>query len=109
MQSRRTTDPATAGDLGALDAGAIARVREEEGPEPRDADELHDALLSTGFLTAAEMAGVGAQLIDELTAARRAARVTFGSRPKRGSHPGSGLRAAASLTATGSSRPAPRR
>ena len=77
VQSRRTTDPATAGDLGALDAGAIARVREEEGPEPRDADELHDALLSTGFLTAAEMAGVGAQLIDELTAARRAARVTF--------------------------------
>ena len=38
-------------DLGALDADAIARVREEERPDPRDADELHDALLTAGFLT----------------------------------------------------------
>ena len=42
--------PASAGDLGALDADAIARVREEERPDPRDADELHDALLTAGFL-----------------------------------------------------------
>src|SRR5213078_1684722 len=33
-----------------LDAAAIARVREEKRPDPRDADELHDALLTTGFL-----------------------------------------------------------
>jgi ATP-dependent Lhr-like helicase len=33
-------------DLAALDTDAIARVREEARPEPRDADELHDLLLS---------------------------------------------------------------
>ena len=52
VQSRRATEPASAGDLGALDAEAIARVRDEERPDPRDADELHDALLTAGFLTA---------------------------------------------------------
>jgi ATP-dependent Lhr-like helicase len=33
-------------DLAALDPDAIARVREEAAPDPRDADELHDLLLS---------------------------------------------------------------
>ena len=42
--------PASAGDLGALDGDAIERVRDEERPDPRDADELHDALLTAGFL-----------------------------------------------------------
>ncbi|HEV7239866.1 MAG TPA: DEAD/DEAH box helicase [Thermoanaerobaculia bacterium] len=37
-------------EFGALDAAAIARVRDEERPDPRDADELHDALLTAGFL-----------------------------------------------------------
>src|SRR5262245_60742122 len=37
--------PETARDLGALDADAIARVREEARPHPRDAEELHDLLL----------------------------------------------------------------
>ena len=37
-------------DLGALDAAAIERVRDEARPDPRDADELHDALLTAGFL-----------------------------------------------------------
>ena len=45
---------ASAGDLGALDAAAIARVREEARPDPRDADELHDALMTAGLLTASE-------------------------------------------------------
>src|SRR4029077_14397271 len=38
--------PETARDLGRLDPEAIARVREEAQPDPRDAEELHDALLS---------------------------------------------------------------
>jgi ATP-dependent Lhr-like helicase len=38
--------PETARDLGRLDADAIARVREEAAPAPRDAEELHDLLLS---------------------------------------------------------------
>ena len=33
-----------------LDADAIERVRDEERPDPRDADELHDAMVTAGFL-----------------------------------------------------------
>ena len=72
VQSRRATDPASAGDLGALDADAIARVREEERPDPRDADELHDALLTAGFLTPTELEGVRPERLADLVAARRA-------------------------------------
>jgi ATP-dependent Lhr-like helicase len=77
VQSRRATDPASAGDLGALDADAIARVREEESPDPRDADELHDALLVAGCLSAGEIGNVRPELLAELTAARRAGRASF--------------------------------
>ncbi len=38
--------PLEARDLSALDPEAIARVREEARPSPRDAEELHDLLLS---------------------------------------------------------------
>lgn len=38
--------PVAAGDLAALDPDAIARVRSEAAPDPRDADELHDLLAS---------------------------------------------------------------
>ncbi len=75
VQSRRATDPSSAGDLGALDADAIARVREEERPDPRDADELHDALLIAGFLTLDELEGVRPELLEQLTTSRRAGRV----------------------------------
>ena len=51
---RRWLDPETAADLGKLDQAAIDRVRDEAWPEPRDADELHDALVELGFLTQAE-------------------------------------------------------
>jgi ATP-dependent Lhr-like helicase len=40
--------PEDARDLGRLDAEAISRVREEAAPAPRDAEEVHDALL--GFV-----------------------------------------------------------
>ena len=59
VQTRRSSDPASAGDVGALDADAIARVREEERPDPRDADELHDAMLTAGFLCLANWRGYG--------------------------------------------------
>jgi ATP-dependent Lhr-like helicase len=75
VQSRRSTDAAAAGDLGALDPEAIARVREEERPEPRDADELHDALLTAAFLTQAELSGVDPDLLATLAASRRAGQV----------------------------------
>jgi ATP-dependent Lhr-like helicase len=73
VQSRRSLD-AAAGDLGALDPEAIARVRDEERPEPRDADELHDALLTAGFLIAEDVDAVRPELLAGLTASRRAGR-----------------------------------
>ncbi|MFL6289937.1 MAG: DEAD/DEAH box helicase, partial [Thermoanaerobaculia bacterium] len=52
--TRRWLDPATASDLGALDAAAIDRVREEAWPEAFDPDELHDALMTLGWVTEEE-------------------------------------------------------
>ena len=46
-------------DFGALDADAIARVVDEERPDPRDADELHDVLLTIGFLSGQGDRGCG--------------------------------------------------
>ena len=65
VQARRASQPASADDLGRLDAAAIERVRDEARPDPRDADELHDALLGAGFLTAADLAG-DAEALDAL-------------------------------------------
>ena len=54
VYTRRAFEPSTADDLGALDVAAIARVRDEAWPDVRDADELHDTLLTSGFLTETE-------------------------------------------------------
>ena len=54
VYSRRAFEPGSADDLGALDADAIERVRDEAWPEVEHADELHDALMVSGFLTEAE-------------------------------------------------------
>ncbi len=54
VYARRALDPTSAGELGALDESAIARVRDEAWPDPETPDELHDVLLTCGFLTAAE-------------------------------------------------------
>ena len=56
IQSRRYLDPAEAGDLGRLDPQAIAMVRAEAWPHARNPDELHVALMLTGFLTDREIA-----------------------------------------------------
>lgn len=50
VYTRRSLEASSAADIGSLDAAAIARVREEAWPAVRDADELHDALLTFGFL-----------------------------------------------------------
>ena len=75
---RRWLDPETAADMGKLDQAAIDRVREEVWPEPRNADELHDALVELGFLTEAEGSG-WQEFFAELNADRRAAVLTTGS------------------------------
>ncbi|HUO44718.1 MAG TPA: DEAD/DEAH box helicase [Burkholderiales bacterium] len=77
VMSRRWLDPAQASDLGKLDVQAIERVREEAFPDTASADELHDALMWCGFLTAGEAAARSAwcDLLDALAAARRATRL----------------------------------
>ncbi len=61
--------PVEARDLAALDPDAIARVREEAAPEVRDADELHDLLLSLVVCRPMpELAG----MFEELVGRRRA-------------------------------------
>ena len=46
--------PEDAGGIGALDPAAIAQVAEESWPVVRDADELHDALLTLIMLPPVE-------------------------------------------------------
>ncbi|HEX7832484.1 MAG TPA: helicase-related protein, partial [Thermoanaerobaculia bacterium] len=60
---------------GILDLAAIARVQDEERPDPRDADELHDALITAGFLLDDE---VDDAMFAELARARRATCVYVG-------------------------------
>jgi ATP-dependent helicase Lhr and Lhr-like helicase len=72
VYTRRAGEPGRSGDLGALDSSAISRVCEEERPDPRDSDELHDDLLSAGFLTEQELAHVDRDYLHTLHQARRA-------------------------------------
>jgi ATP-dependent Lhr-like helicase len=73
VYTRRVGEPGNR-DLAALDAAAIARVRDEARPEPRDADELHDVLMTYGYLTADEAASVAPALFRELVTAKRTVR-----------------------------------
>jgi len=70
VQTRRAAS--TQDDLGTLDPDAIARVRDECRPDPRDADELHDALLTVGVLRADECPGDWQAWFAGLAAAGRA-------------------------------------
>src|SRR5262249_35707191 len=80
VYARRASEPSTANDLGALDTAAIDRVRDEQRPDPRDADELHDALMTAGFLTADEAEKLPRDLFVTLEQSRRAAPVDLGQR-----------------------------
>ena len=55
VSTDRLLDPNDAADLGLLDPEAIARVKVEAWPEVGNHDELHDALVVYGFLTAPEI------------------------------------------------------
>lgn len=50
VELRRTLPPDLQGEMGALDPAAIAEVARESWPVVRDADELHDALLTLVWL-----------------------------------------------------------
>ena len=54
VQQRRM-DPQTAADMGRLNPEAIQQVKREAWPQPRSADELHDALVIAGFITQGEI------------------------------------------------------
>jgi len=74
--SRRWLDPNQAKDLGALDPEAIARVCADAWPDPRDPDELVDALGVLGFFTEAEGRRDGLTAhFEALVAGRRATRL----------------------------------
>jgi ATP-dependent helicase Lhr and Lhr-like helicase len=70
VQTRRA---GSHGDVGALDAAAIERVRDEVRPDPRDLDECHDALLTCGFVFEDE---ADRTWLAALAATRRATRVS---------------------------------
>jgi ATP-dependent helicase Lhr and Lhr-like helicase len=70
--------PETARDLGALDPEAIARVRQEARPDPRDAEELHDVLLER---VVGRPQPSWAAWFDQLAADGRAATVTTAAGP----------------------------
>ena len=54
VRSGGALDPAEAAATARYAPAIVQRVREEAWPGPRDADELHDALVLCGFLTATE-------------------------------------------------------
>ena len=72
VHARRASDPGS--ELAALDQAAIDRVRSEQRPDPRDADELHDALMTAGALLETDLAPTAREWLQDLAAARRACR-----------------------------------
>ena len=80
---RRGLPAELADDVGRLDPEAIATVVDEARPDLRNADELHDLLLDLGALPedlAEDQAASWTGWLDELIAARRAARLETGAR-----------------------------
>jgi ATP-dependent Lhr-like helicase len=66
VYTRRSSEPRSADDLGALDAAAIERVREEAWPGANTADELHDALMVAGYFEDSEIEPHWRALLKEL-------------------------------------------
>jgi ATP-dependent Lhr-like helicase len=73
VMTRRILDVRTAEEVGALDADAVARVKEEAWPRPENAEEVHEALLWMGYVAAAE-AEAWRPWLDALLLARRVVR-----------------------------------
>ena len=72
--SLRHSLPEDARDLAKLDAEAIARVREEAAPEPRNPDELHELLCDCVVMRPIDLP-CGGDAIDALVADARGSRV----------------------------------
>ena len=78
VQMRRILPDATRAELGGLDPAAIEEVMSQAWPDVRDADELHDALLTLVAIPDADLA-TWQPLAGELQRARRATRVQAGT------------------------------
>ncbi len=74
--SLRRVDPDLARGIGALDPAAIAEVANQAWPDVRNADELHDHLLTVGILPVEEVE-TWASLADELVGGQRAAALSW--------------------------------
>jgi ATP-dependent Lhr-like helicase len=72
VYTRRAFEPSSADDLGALDPAAIERVRAEAWPDAESADELHDALVTFGFLSAEEVGRIEAGTVAKRQSGRAA-------------------------------------
>ena len=73
VKNRRWMDPEQAKDLGKLDEAAIEAVKKEAFPEAENYDELHDALVLSGFITEKEgQENNWKKYFDELLLAKRA-------------------------------------
>ncbi|MGN6790374.1 MAG: DEAD/DEAH box helicase [Rhodanobacteraceae bacterium] len=79
VASRGFVDAQSAEDLGKLDADAISAVREEAWPAPRDADEMHEALLALGAVARQDVQRnrVWQGLLQELANVGRTAELTL--------------------------------
>ncbi|MEL7586876.1 MAG: DEAD/DEAH box helicase [Prolixibacteraceae bacterium] len=76
VRNRRWLSPADAANIGKLDPQAIEAVKEEAWPKAENADELHDALLLSGFITSEEAAAKNwGLLFEELVRDNRATRL----------------------------------
>ena len=82
VASRGFVDAQSAEDLGKLDADAITAVREEAWPAPRDADEMHEALLALGAVARRDLQRnlTWQGLLQELANTGRTAELTPGGR-----------------------------
>ena len=72
VMTRRAGEPSSAGDLGALDPAAIERVRDEVRPEPVDPHEMHDVLMSAGFVLEGDLPPAAREHLQDLRGQRRA-------------------------------------
>lgn len=73
VKNRRWMDPEQAKDLGKLDEVAIEAVKKEAFPEAENYDELHDALVLSGFINEKEgEENNWKKYFDELVIAKRA-------------------------------------
>jgi ATP-dependent Lhr-like helicase len=86
VELRRVLPASVVEEVGKLDQAAIQQVTEDARPDVRDADELHDALLTLVAMPAAHVgrtdlrAGVYEPFFAELVRDRRASQVVIGDR-----------------------------